>query len=129
MCPGTEGAGCALALALGAYGGGLEGFNSSMNAKKPWWEVGINTVIGAAQALIGAKYVVKLVTKYGPRLAEYLLTTDGFTKSNLTVPYFLNTFAKEFIAGKISDTLIKTTYNKLAGYLSRLFPDKTKKTK
>lgn len=129
VCPETAGAGCALALVLGAYGGGLEGFNSSMNAKKPWWEVGINTVIGAAQALIGAKYVVKLVTKYGPRLAEYLLTTDGFTKSNLRVPPFLTKFAKEYVAGKISDTLVKTTYNKLADYLSKLFPDKTKKTK
>jgi hypothetical protein len=126
-CPVTEGVGCAFALVLGGVGGGLDSFNESVNAKKPWWEVAGNTIVGVGLGLFGGRYVSKIVSKYGPKLVILLLSPEGLQKSYLRIPVFLERFSKEYVVGKATDSLVKSTYNLLVTYLAKLFPDKPKK--
>ena len=128
-CPASEGAGCAFALVLGGVGGGLDSFNESVNAGRAWWEVTTNTVVGIGLGLFGAKYISKIVSKYGPKLVELLLSPDGLQRSYLVVPAFLKRFSKEYFNGKATDLLVKSTYIALIQYLVKLFPDKPKRKK
>jgi RHS repeat-associated protein len=123
-CPASKGATCATALVLGGVGGGLDNFNQSVNAGKPWWEVASNTVVGVGLGLFGAKYISKIVSKYGPKLFQFILSPEGSEKSYLVIPAFLTRFFKEYVNGKATDTLVKNTYNSLVGYLAKLFPNK-----
>ena len=126
-CPATEGVGCAFALVLGGVGGGLDSFNESVNAGRPWWEIAGNTLVGIGLGLFGMKYISKIVSKYGPKLVQFLISPEGLQKSYLSIPAFLKRFSKEYVAGKTTDSLVKTTYDLLVTYLAKLFSDRPKK--